>query len=173
MKAVFLWGPARCMHGRCRIRDANRAAPPHADARRRPQGTSGQPFQRDIGQLDRAVNDLRRRAPDLSAATPLRPWQQLTLLAVPALLTAGLILLDGPGLFLWSLVLALPFFMITLVRLAAVWHALRRPLRRSEPMSTDRRYDSRLPIAKAASYRPSSRQWHASTIRSIGSKSCS
>ena len=36
MKAVFLWGPARCMHGRCRIRDANCAAPPHADARRRP-----------------------------------------------------------------------------------------------------------------------------------------
>ena len=119
-----------------------RRMPTRVDAR---QGTSGQPFQRDIGQLDRAVNDLRRRAPDLSAATPLRRWQQLTLLAVPALLTARLILLDGPGLFLWLLVLAPPFFMIALVRLAAVWHALRRPLRRSKPISTDRRYDSRLP----------------------------
>ena len=119
-----------------------RRMPTRVDAR---QGTSGQPFQRDIGQLDRAVNDLRRGAPDLSAATPLRRWQQLTLLAVPALLTAGLILLDGPGLFLWLLVLAPPFFMIALVRLAAVWHALRRPLRRSKPISTDRRYDSRLP----------------------------
>ena len=71
---------------------------------------------------------------------PLRPWQQLTLLAISALLTAGLILLDGPGLFLWLQVLALPFFMIALVRLTAVWHALRRPLRRSKPISSDRRY---------------------------------
>ena len=161
------------MHGRCRIRDANRAAPPHADARRRPSRHLGAA----VPARHRTAGSHGQRfappCPDLSAATPLRPWQQLTLLAVPALLTAGLILLDGPGLFLWSLVLALPFFMIALVRLAAVWHALRRPLRRSEPMSTDRRYDSRLPIAKAASYRPSSRQWHASTIRSIGSKSCS
>jgi glycosyltransferase involved in cell wall biosynthesis len=107
--------------------------------------TSGEPFQRDIGQLDRAVNDLRRRAPDLSAATPLRRWQQLTLLAVPALLTAGLIALDGAGLYVWSLVLALPFFMIALVRFTAVWHALWRPLRRSKPLPADRRYDSRLP----------------------------
>src|SRR6185437_2734617 len=107
--------------------------------------TSGEPFQRDIGQLDRAVNDLRRRAPDLSAATPLRRWQQLTLLAVPALLTAGLIALDGAGLYVWSLILALPFFMIALVRFTAVWHALWRPLQRSKPMPADRRYDSRLP----------------------------
>jgi glycosyltransferase XagB len=85
-----------------------RRMPTRVDAR---QGTSGQPFQRDIGQLDRGVNDFRRRA-DLSAATPLRRWQQLTLLPVPALLTAGLILLDGPGLFLWLLVnlIVRPFY---------------------------------------------------------------
>ncbi len=57
---------------------------PRADPRRRLRGapvcrrapsqvhpSPWEPFFRAIGQLDRAVNDLRRRAPDFSAATPL------------------------------------------------------------------------------------------------------
>jgi cellulose synthase/poly-beta-1,6-N-acetylglucosamine synthase-like glycosyltransferase len=107
--------------------------------------TSFVPFLRDIGQLDRAVNDLRRRAPHLSAATPLPFWQQATLLALPAGLSAGLILLDGSGLFLWSLVLGVPFFTIALIRGLAIWYVLARPMVRSRPKSIDRRFDDRLP----------------------------
>ena len=88
---------------------------------------SSQWFARDIGQLDRAVNDLRRRAPDYSAATPLPLWQQVTLfVAAMSVLTAALILLEGSGLLLWALTLAPPFLMIAHLRLTAVWHAVRR-----------------------------------------------
>src|SRR6185312_13479201 len=72
-----------------------------------------EPFFRAIGQLDRAVNDLRRRAPDFSAATPLPVWQQIVILIAPGALTAGLISLEGAGLFLWVLTLTLPFLAIT------------------------------------------------------------
>ena len=109
------------------------------------RATSSQWFARDIGQLDRAVNDLRRRAPDYSAATPLPIWQQLSFFAGLAALTAGLILLEGSGLLHWGVTLAPPFLMIALLRLAAVWHALRRMPPSSDPTACDRRYDSRLP----------------------------
>jgi cellulose synthase/poly-beta-1,6-N-acetylglucosamine synthase-like glycosyltransferase len=108
-------------------------------------------------QLHRAVNDLRRRAPDMSAATPLFLWQQLTLFAIPAVLTASLILLQGAGLFLWALTLALPFLMIALVRLAAVWHTLKRPLGRRRRTPFDRRFDARLPTCSVLL--PLYREW--------------
>jgi glycosyltransferase XagB len=106
---------------------------------------SSQWFARDIGQLDRAVNDLRRRAPDYSAATPLPVWQQITLFVAMAIVTAGLIVLEGSGQLLWGLTLAPPFLMIALLRLTAVWHAVRRTPQNPDPSSFDRRYDSRLP----------------------------
>jgi glycosyltransferase XagB len=102
-------------------------------------------FQRDIGQLDRAVNDLRRRAPDFSAASPLPIWQRVVLLSTISALTAGLILLEDFGLVVWSLTIAVPFFLVSALRLAAFWQAFGRPWRGSHPASFDRRYDSRLP----------------------------
>lgn len=103
------------------------------------------PFQRDIGQLDRAVNDLRRRAPDFSAASPLLLWQQVVLLATLSVLTAGLVLLDDFGLVLWSLTIAVPFLMISVLRLAALWRAVRARKEEIDPRWLDRRYDDRLP----------------------------
>ncbi|MBS0232768.1 MAG: glycosyltransferase [Proteobacteria bacterium] len=102
-------------------------------------------FQRDIGQLDRAVNDLRRRAPDFSAASPLLMWQRVVLLLSLSLLSAGLVVLEDFGLVLWSLTIAVPFLMISVLRLAALWRAVRRPREPLDPKWLDRRYDHRLP----------------------------
>jgi len=102
-------------------------------------------FHRDIGQLDRAVNDLRRRAPDFSAASPLLAWQRAVLLSALSALTAGLILLEDFGLVLWSLTIAIPFFMISALRLAALWRAFRSRRGRSKLPAFDRRYDKWLP----------------------------
>ncbi len=110
----------------------------------KPASTQSQ-FQRDIGQLDRAVNDLRRRAPDFSAASPLLAWQRVVLFSATSALTAGLILLEDFGLVLWSLTIAVPFFLISALRLAALWRAFGRPQRLSKPGSFDSRYDNRLP----------------------------
>ncbi|HEY8194333.1 MAG TPA: glycosyltransferase [Hyphomicrobium sp.] len=103
-----------------------------------------EPFFRAIGQLDRAVNDLRRRAPEFSAATPLPVWQQIVILTAPGVLTAGLISLEGAGLFLWVLTLTLPFLAITCIRVAAIWHVL-RPRQRVDASVYDHRFDDRLP----------------------------
>jgi cellulose synthase/poly-beta-1,6-N-acetylglucosamine synthase-like glycosyltransferase len=103
------------------------------------------PFQRDIGQLDRAVNDLRRRAPDFSAASPLLPGQQAALLLVLSVLIAGLFLLDDFGFVLWSLTIAVPFLMISALRIAALWRAVGMPQQPPDPGWLDRRYDNRLP----------------------------
>lgn len=102
-------------------------------------------FQRDIGQLDRAVNDLRRRAPDFSAASPLMLWQRIVLFLALSTLTAGLILLEDFGLVLWSLTIAVPFLTISALRLAALWRAVRRPRQTWDPRWLDRAYDNRLP----------------------------
>lgn len=102
-------------------------------------------FQRDIGQLDRAVNDLRRRAPDFSAASPLLWWQRIGLFLALSVLTAGVIVLDDLGLVLWSLTIAVPFMTVSVLRLAALWRSVRRPARALDPRWLDRGYDSRLP----------------------------
>ncbi len=102
-------------------------------------------FQRDIGQLDRAVNDLRRRAPDFSAASPLLPWQRIVLLLMLSALTAGLFVLEDFGLVLWSLTIAVPFLMTSVLRLAALWSATWRTPEPLHPGWLDRRYDDRLP----------------------------
>jgi glycosyltransferase XagB len=103
------------------------------------------PFNRDIGQLDRAVNDLRRRAPDFSAASPLLLWQRVALLATLSGLTAGMLALDGAGQIVWSLVLATPFVAISVIRVAALFNAMRPQRARSDPATIDRRFDDRLP----------------------------
>ncbi|WP_144061250.1 glycosyltransferase [Hyphomicrobium denitrificans] len=123
-------------------RPRRRHKPSHAESR---PSVPWEPFLRAIERLDRAVNDLRRRAPDFSAATPFPVWQQTVMLGVPAIFTAALILLDESGFILWSLTLALPFLLIAIVRLVAVWHVLKRqPKFRRAPVG-DRRFDTRLP----------------------------
>jgi len=114
------------------------------DHGRRPASSRSQ-FQRDIGQLDRAVNDLRRRAPDFSAASPLLPWQRTVLLLALSAFTAGLILVEDFGLLLWSLSIAIPFFMISALRFTAFWRARRRRWEPSLHPPFDRRYDKWLP----------------------------
>lgn len=131
---------------------ARRNETPHPKRRHEPPRAASrpfvpwEPFLRAIGKLDRAVNDLRRRAPDFSAATPLPVWQQTVMLVVPAILTAALILLDGAGVMLWSLTLALPFLLIAMVRLVAVWHVLKRQPKIRRVSVDDRRFDTRLPM---------------------------
>jgi len=100
---------------------------------------------RGFRRLDRAVNHLRRRAPDFSAATPFPIWQQTVMLAVPAVFTAGLILIDEAGFILWWLALALPFLLIATVRMVAVWYVLRRQPKYRRRAVDDRRFDDRLP----------------------------
>jgi cellulose synthase/poly-beta-1,6-N-acetylglucosamine synthase-like glycosyltransferase len=122
--------------------------PPHVTSSRRAPPHSSfphPPFQRDIGQLDRAVNDLRRRAPDFSAASPFLLWQRIVLFLTLSSLTAGLFLLQGFGLLLWSFTIAVPFLMISTLRLAALWRAIHAPQERPDPRWLDRRYDDRLP----------------------------
>ena len=110
-------------------------SPPHA----------WEPFFHEMEKLDRAVNDLRRRAPDFSAATPTPIWQRVFLLALSASFSAGLILLNGPGLFLWTFALALPFLTIAAVRAVAVWRVLDQAHEDGEAFGCDRRFDARLP----------------------------
>jgi len=112
----------------------------------RPASAVPQPsFQRDIGQLDRAVNDLRRRAPDFSAASPLLLWQRAVLFGMLSTLTAGLFLLEDMGFVVWSLTIAAPFCMISVLRLAALWRVVHRPPAPPHPGWLDRRFDDRLP----------------------------
>jgi glycosyltransferase XagB len=129
--------PARTFRAPSHVESSYRA-PPHPAY---PQS----PFQRDIGQLDRAVNDLRRRAPDFSAASPLLLWQRIVLFLTISGLSAGLILLQDFGLLLWSFTIAVPFLMISALRLAALWRAIQAPQERPDPRWLDRRYDDRLP----------------------------
>jgi cellulose synthase/poly-beta-1,6-N-acetylglucosamine synthase-like glycosyltransferase len=123
-------------------RPARRHVPPRVEPR---PPIPWEPFLRAIRKLDRAVNHLRRRAPDFSAATPIPMWQQAVMLGVPAIFTAGLVLLEGPGFALWSLTLALPFLMIAIVRLVAVWHVLKGQPGLRRASIADRRFDARLP----------------------------
>ena len=46
---------------------------------------------------------------------------------------------------LWSLTLALPFLLIAMVRLVAVWHVLERQPKITRVSVDDRRFDTRLP----------------------------
>ena len=71
--------------------------------------------------LDHAVNGLRRSNPESSASSPLARWQRQGL-AVTAVLIPILFFLSAH--FTWlalQALFALPFFLIVLVRLLAIW----------------------------------------------------
>ncbi|HVZ05705.1 glycosyltransferase family 2 protein [Hyphomicrobium sp.] len=97
------------------------------------------------GKLDRAVNDLRRRAPQFSAATRSPLWQRILLLLAPSAVTAGLIGIDHAGDSLCTVALALPFLMVAGIRIAAVCHAFWHVPEGIEAFACDRRFDDRLP----------------------------
>lgn len=80
--------------------------------------------------LNVAVNGLRRRRPDLSAASPAWPWQRKALRhLLPAAVVAAAVA-PQQALFALTAVLVVPFFCVVALRTAALWHAL---LRRPEP----------------------------------------
>jgi cellulose synthase/poly-beta-1,6-N-acetylglucosamine synthase-like glycosyltransferase len=89
--------------------------------------------------LDRAVNDLHRRRPDLSAATSAWPWQRRTLYVLGAAGVAGAALAPDGIAFVLFTVLVPPFFCIVVMRATALWHKATTVLRRrkAEPIEID------------------------------------
>ena len=98
--------------------------------------------ERDLGL---AINALRRRRPDLSAAEPLWAWQKAALIfALPILATVA-VLAPHRAAFIVATALALPFFCIVLLRTAALWktlatraHRAHRSARTTSPISLPR-----------------------------------
>ena len=87
--------------------------------------------------LDLALNGLRRRRPDLSAAEPLRAWQSAALVfALPILATLAVLAPHGTA-FVVATALALPFFCIVLLRTSALWKALAARAHPAEPRVSD------------------------------------
>ena len=72
--------------------------------------------------LDHAVNDLRRRRPDLSAGEPTWPWQRRGLFLLISASAATTIFAFEEMVFVLAAVLVLPFFCVVILRTAALWH---------------------------------------------------
>ena len=74
--------------------------------------------------LDVATHALRRQFPEFSAASPLASWQRWSPLLI--VMTAAGFVGFAPelGQHIAAIVLALPFFMIVLIRVAALWHLM-------------------------------------------------
>lgn len=88
----------------------------------------------DAVRLERAVNSLRRRWPEFSASTQLPRWQRS--LPATVLITTAATLWSAPqaGLLIATVVLALSFSMIGLVRLLAIYNLQVSPTyRRTHP----------------------------------------
>ena len=77
--------------------------------------------------LDHAVNALRRAHPEYSAASPYRLWQRLVGIAVVFCAPFWLMLKADAAALVVHSVMALPFFLMVLVRLLAIWELYRRP----------------------------------------------
>lgn len=74
--------------------------------------------------LDVATHALWRRHPEFSAASPIASWQRRLPLVI-AIATAGFVgFASILGQHIAAIVLALPFFMIVLIRVAALWHLM-------------------------------------------------
>ena len=94
--------------------------------------------------LDEAVHGLRRRAPELSAFTPLWQWQKRVLISGLALIVCGAALAPEPTLIALLGVLALPFLCVVVLRALALRQLLSpRASRERPPM---------LPVADLPSY---------------------
>jgi glycosyltransferase XagB len=95
--------------------------------------------------LDRAVNQLLRQTPELSAASPIASWQLVLLVVLIGLFVGGVLVEPGPTRASLMAVVALPFFCVVLLRLLALWLAFTRP--RSAPINGAARIaDTDLPV---------------------------
>ena len=105
-------------------------------------GERGESVERDVADdeaanLDRAVNGLCSSSPEFSAFGPLVPWQRRALLCVPSVLLVFAMLAatgDG-GVFAIGIAsfITLPFLVIVLIRLAAIWNLAAPSSRRLSP----------------------------------------
>ncbi len=99
--------------------------------------------QKSARYLAEAVNGLRTRAPELSAATGLWPWQRRALTAFLLILVVALLLAPDTALIALLALMAFPFLCVVLLRTIALWQ-----LRAPEPPSPrgEPRNDDQLPI---------------------------
>ena len=105
-------------------------------------GERGETVERDVADdeaanLDRAVNGLCSSSPEFSAFGPLVPWQRRALICVPSVLLVFAMLAatgDG-GVFAIGIAsfITLPFLVIVLIRLAAIWNLAAPSSRRLSP----------------------------------------
>jgi glycosyltransferase XagB len=76
--------------------------------------------------LDRAINQLRRQAPELSAASPVALWQLVLLAILLGLFVGGMSVAPGPTRSALMTVVAIPFFCVVVFRMLALWLAIVR-----------------------------------------------
>lgn len=88
---------------------------------------------RDAIFLDRAVHGLRRKWPELSAASPAAPWQQRAIVVVAG--AAAVVASTAPdvGRQAVALALAVPFLMIVFIRILAIAYLLRPTTKIAKP----------------------------------------
>jgi glycosyltransferase XagB len=77
--------------------------------------------------LDRAINQLRRRTPELSAAGPAAPWQIGMMVLLAGLFIGGMMVEPGPTRSALMAAMVFPFFCVVLFRVLALWLAVARP----------------------------------------------
>jgi cellulose synthase/poly-beta-1,6-N-acetylglucosamine synthase-like glycosyltransferase len=111
-------------------------ASPRAMRRARLAGNSGQI-------LRRAVYGLLRRAPQLSAARRMLPWQSVALWILAGLMLGAHGMAADIAVAAWTTLLTLPFFAVVLLRLLAMIETLRTERRACPPT---RKADADLPV---------------------------
>jgi glycosyltransferase XagB len=84
-----------------------------------------QEVHRDVW-LDRAINQLLRQSPELSAASPIVSWQLVLLAMLIGLVVGGMLVEPGPTRTSLMTALAVPFFCVVLFRVLALWFAIVR-----------------------------------------------
>lgn len=80
---------------------------------------------RDAICLDRAVHGLRRKWPELSAASPAAPWQRCALIVAAGAGAVVAAIAPDVGRHIAALALAVPFLMIVIIRIIAIHYLLR------------------------------------------------
>jgi glycosyltransferase XagB len=95
--------------------------------------------------LDRAIHQLHRQAPALSAASPVASWQLVLLATLLGLFLGGMLVEPGPTRSGLMTAVAVPFFCVVLFRLLALALAIARPRPLLEP-TAPRIADADLPL---------------------------
>ncbi len=103
-----------------------------------------QEVQRDV-RLDRAINQLRRQTPELSAASPIATWQLVLLAMLSGMFVGGILVEPGPTRTGLMTAIALPFFCVVLFRVLALALTVFRPGSRNDRADA-RIADTDLPV---------------------------